>query len=143
MSADERFMRKALELAARGEGETEPNPMVGCVIVRGGRIEGVGWHRRAGGPHAEVVALARAGSRARGGTLYVNLEPCSHHGRTPPCAPLVAAAGISRVVAAMRDPNPRVRGRGLAGLRAAGVAVEAGLLAAEAVRLNQRFVVAA
>jgi diaminohydroxyphosphoribosylaminopyrimidine deaminase/5-amino-6-(5-phosphoribosylamino)uracil reductase len=143
MTADERFMRRALLLAARGEGETDPNPMVGCVVVRAGRIVGEGWHRRAGGPHAEVVALARAGRRARGATMYVNLEPCSHQGRTPPCAPQVARAGIARVAVAMRDPNPRVRGRGLTQLRAAGLAVETGLLAAEALRLNRRFVVAA
>jgi diaminohydroxyphosphoribosylaminopyrimidine deaminase / 5-amino-6-(5-phosphoribosylamino)uracil reductase len=143
MSLDLRYMRRALELAARGEGETEPNPMVGCVVVRSGRVEGEGWHRRAGGPHAEVVALARAGRRARGATLYVSLEPCSHRGRTPPCAPQVAAAGIARVVVAMRDPNPRVRGRGLAQLRAAGIDVETGVLAAEALRLNHRFVMAA
>lgn len=143
MTADERFMRRALELAARGEGETEPNPMVGCVIVRAGRVVGQGWHRRAGGPHAEVVALARAGKRARGATMYVSLEPCSHHGRTPPCAPQVVAAGIARVVAATEDPNPRVRGRGLARLRAAGLRVETGMLSARALRLNERFVVAA
>jgi len=142
MTADERFMRRALALAARGQGETNPNPMVGSVVVRNRRIVGEGWHRRAGGPHAEVVALAAAGPRARGGTLYVSLEPCSHQGRTSPCAPQVAAAGIARVVAAMGDPNPRVGGRGFAQLRAAGVAVDVGLLGAEARRLNERFVVA-
>jgi diaminohydroxyphosphoribosylaminopyrimidine deaminase/5-amino-6-(5-phosphoribosylamino)uracil reductase len=143
MTADERFMRRALALAARAEGETNPNPMVGCVVVRYRRSVGEGWHRRAGGPHAEVVALAAAGPRARGATLYVSLEPCSHQGRTSPCAPQVAAAGIARVVAAMRDPNPRVAGQGFEDLRAAGVAVEVGLLGAEARRLNERFVVAA
>jgi diaminohydroxyphosphoribosylaminopyrimidine deaminase/5-amino-6-(5-phosphoribosylamino)uracil reductase len=143
MTADERFMRRALDLARRGEGETEPNPMVGCVIVKAGRVEGEGGHRGAGGPHAEVVALARAGRRARGATMYVNLEPCSHSGRTPPCAPQVAAAGIARVVVAMRDPNPRVHGRGLAELHAAGLRLETGMLEPEALRLNRRFVVAA
>jgi diaminohydroxyphosphoribosylaminopyrimidine deaminase/5-amino-6-(5-phosphoribosylamino)uracil reductase len=136
-------MKRALVLAARGAGETNPNPLVGCVVVRAGRVVGEGWHERAGGPHAEVVALRRAGARARGATLYVNLEPCSHSGkRTPPCAPLLVAAGLRRVVAAMRDPNPAVNGRGLAQLRRAGVAVEAGLFEAEARRLNERFVVA-
>jgi diaminohydroxyphosphoribosylaminopyrimidine deaminase / 5-amino-6-(5-phosphoribosylamino)uracil reductase len=136
-------MRRALRLAERGEGETNPNPMVGCVVVRRGRVVGEGYHRRAGGPHAEVLALARAGSRARGATLYVTLEPCSHSGRTPPCAPRVAGAGVSRVVAAMRDPDPRVSGRGLASLRRAGVEVVAGVLEGEARALNERFVGAA
>src|SRR6185503_18724853 len=121
-------MARALDLAARGEGETNPNPMVGCVVVRGGRVVGEGYHRRAGGPHAEVHALRQAGERARGATLYVTLEPCSVKGRTPPCAPDVAASGVRRVVAAMRDPNPRVDGRGLALLRRSGVQVEVGLL---------------
>jgi len=141
---DERWMRRALELAERGEGETNPNPMVGCVIVRGGRVVGEGYHRRAGGPHAEVEALARAGTRARGATLYVNLEPCSHlEKRTPPCVPQLVAAGVARVVAAMRDPNPAVQGRGLAALRRAGLEVSQGVLAAEARRLNERYVIAA
>jgi diaminohydroxyphosphoribosylaminopyrimidine deaminase/5-amino-6-(5-phosphoribosylamino)uracil reductase len=136
---DERAMRRALALAARGLGETSPNPAVGCVVVRGGRVVGEGFHARAGGPHAEVVALRQAGARARGGTLYVTLEPCAHQGRTPPCAPLVRDAGVRRVVAALRDPNPLVAGRGLALLRRAGVAVETGILAGEAARLNERF----
>ncbi len=140
---DERFMRRALLLARRGEGETNPNPMVGCVVVRGGRILGEGFHARAGGPHAEIVALGRARGRARGATLYVTLEPCAHLGQTGPCAPRLAEAGVRRVVAAMRDPNPRVSGRGLALLRGRGVQVEVGLLEDEARRLNERFVVAA
>jgi diaminohydroxyphosphoribosylaminopyrimidine deaminase/5-amino-6-(5-phosphoribosylamino)uracil reductase len=140
--SDERFMRRALVLAARGLGETNPNPLVGCVVVRGGRVLGEGFHARAGGPHAEVLALRRAGAAARGATLYVTLEPCAHQGRTPPCAPLVGDAGISRVVAAARDPFPAVRGRGLALLRRAGVAVDTGVLAAEAARLNERFLTA-
>jgi diaminohydroxyphosphoribosylaminopyrimidine deaminase/5-amino-6-(5-phosphoribosylamino)uracil reductase len=116
---------------------------VGCVIARSGRVVGEGFHRRAGEPHAEVLALARAGARARGATLYVNLEPCSHHGRTPPCAPAVVAAGVSRVVVGARDPDPRVRGRGLALLRRAGVEIESGVLAAEARLLNERHLTAA
>ncbi len=138
-STDERFMRRALGQAARGLGDTNPNPLVGCVVVGGGRVVGDGFHERAGGPHAEVTALGRAGRRARGSTLYVNLEPCAHHGRTPPCAPLVVAAGVRRVVAALRDPNPLVAGRGLALLRRSGVAVTTGVLANEAARLNARF----
>ena len=136
---DEALMRRALELAARGLGETSPNPVVGCVVARGGRVVGEGLHARAGGPHAEVAALRQAGPRARGATLYVTLEPCAHQGRTPPCAPLVRDAGVARVVAALRDPNPLVAGRGLSLLRRSGVAVETGLLAAEAARLNERF----
>jgi diaminohydroxyphosphoribosylaminopyrimidine deaminase/5-amino-6-(5-phosphoribosylamino)uracil reductase len=136
-------MRRALSLAARGLGETNPNPVVGCVIVKSGKVVGEAHHRRAGGPHAEVAALARAGGSAPGATLYVNLEPCAHRGRTPPCAPAVAGAGIRRVVAALRDPDPRVDGRGLALLRRAGVEVTTGVLEAEAAALNERFVVAA
>jgi diaminohydroxyphosphoribosylaminopyrimidine deaminase/5-amino-6-(5-phosphoribosylamino)uracil reductase len=136
---DERWMRRALALAARGLGETNPNPVVGCVIVRDGGVVGEGWHARAGGPHAEVVALERAGPGARGATLYVNLEPCAHFGRTPPCAPRVAASGVARVVAAGGDPNPRVRGRGFALLRGGGVSVENGVLGTEAALLNERF----
>jgi diaminohydroxyphosphoribosylaminopyrimidine deaminase/5-amino-6-(5-phosphoribosylamino)uracil reductase len=136
-------MRRALALAARGAGETNPNPMVGCVIVKRGRIVGEDFHRRAGEPHAEVLALERAGSAARGATLYVTLEPCAHHGRTPPCAPHVAARGVRRVVAAMRDPNPLVSGRGFALLRKAGIAVTEGVLEGQALLLNERFVRAA
>ncbi len=136
-------MSRSLTLARRGEGETNPNPMVGCVVVRGGRVVAEAFHARAGGPHAEALALARAGERARGATLYVTLEPCSHQGRTSPCAPRVAQAGVRRVVAAMRDPNPIVGGRGLALLRRRGVRVEVGLLEGEARRLNERFIAAA
>lgn len=143
MTGDERWMRRALELAARGTGETNPNPLVGCVVVRGGRVMGEGFHARAGEPHAEVHALERAGARARGATLYVNLEPCAHRGRTPPCAPRLVEAGVRRVVVGHPDPNPLVKGRGLRLLRRAGLRVETGLLRGEALRLNRRFVVAA
>jgi diaminohydroxyphosphoribosylaminopyrimidine deaminase/5-amino-6-(5-phosphoribosylamino)uracil reductase len=129
---DERFMRRALELAERGRGRTAPNPVVGAVIVRGGRVVGEGWHRALGEHHAEVEALARAGDAARGATLYVTLEPCVHWGRTPPCVDALLAAGVARCVVAQRDPDPRVNGRGLRRLRAAGVRVELGRLAAEA-----------
>ena len=132
-------MRRALALAARGLGETNPNPAVGCVVARGARVVGEGFHARAGGPHAEVGALREAGPRALGATLYVTLEPCAHRGRTPPCAPLVRDSGVARVVAALRDPSPPVAGRGLALLRRAGIAVETGLLAGEAARLDERF----
>jgi diaminohydroxyphosphoribosylaminopyrimidine deaminase/5-amino-6-(5-phosphoribosylamino)uracil reductase len=131
-SADAAFMRRALRLAERGRGRTAPNPVVGAVVVRGGRVVGEGWHHAVGRDHAEVEALARAGRRARGATLYVTLEPCAHWGRTPPCADALIAAGIRRCVIANRDPHPHVDGRGLRRLRAAGIVVETGLLAAEA-----------
>jgi diaminohydroxyphosphoribosylaminopyrimidine deaminase/5-amino-6-(5-phosphoribosylamino)uracil reductase len=137
---DARWMARALALAARGLGETNPNPMVGAVVVRGDRVVGEGFHARAGSAHAEVIALQRAGLLARGATLYVTLEPCSHAGRTPPCAPLVAASGVRRVVVAQRDPNPLVSGRGLALLRRSGLRVEVGEGRVEAERLNRRFV---
>jgi len=141
-SADRHFMRRAQELAARGVGATNPNPAVVCVIVRDGRVVGEGWHRRAGGPHAEAEALALAGASARGGTAYVTLEPCSAHPkRTPPCSPALVAAGIRRVVVALRDPNPLVRGRGIALLRRHGIEVVVGLLAEETSRMNEAFVV--
>src|SRR5262249_54049823 len=119
-------MRHALALAERGRGHVEPNPLVGAVVVRDGVIVGEGWHQRYGGPHAEVHALAAAGGAARGATLYVTLEPCCHHGKTPPCTDAVLRAGIARVVAAMEDPFPQVAGKGAAILRAAGVTVEVG-----------------
>jgi diaminohydroxyphosphoribosylaminopyrimidine deaminase / 5-amino-6-(5-phosphoribosylamino)uracil reductase len=132
--SDVTFMRRALELAERGRGLTSPNPMVGAVVVRDGHVVGEGAHLRAGGPHAEIEALAAAGDATRGATLYVTLEPCAHHGRTPPCAPAVARAGIVRVVAALRDPNPLVAGGGADLLRGAGVAVQLGVLGDEAER---------
>ena len=140
--ADERFMRRAIELAERARGLTSPNPMVGAVIVRDGTVVGEGFHTAAGAPHAEMEALATAGSRARGATLYVTLEPCAHQGRTPPCAPAVVAAGIVRVVFAVTDPNPVVDGRGRAVLEAAGVAVTSGVLEADAARQNRVFLTA-
>ncbi len=140
-SADDfQFMARALRLAERGLYTTTPNPRVGCVIVKGGRIVGEGWHERAGGPHAEVVALTAAGSNTRGTTVYVSLEPCSHHGRTPPCADALIAANVARVVASMQDPNPQVAGGGLRRLREAGIAAEAGILETEARELNIGFV---
>jgi diaminohydroxyphosphoribosylaminopyrimidine deaminase/5-amino-6-(5-phosphoribosylamino)uracil reductase len=129
-------MRRALELARKGEGFVEPNPMVGCVIAHGAEIIGEGWHRRFGGPHAEIEALQLAGARARGATLYVTLEPCCHQGKTPPCSRAVIASGVARVVVAQRDPFPRVAGGGLTELRAAGIDVEVGLLEHEARQLN-------
>ncbi len=134
--ADTAYVRQALRLAARGLGYTHPNPMVGALVVRDGKVVGAGWHRRLGGPHAEVYALRQAGARARGATLYVTLEPCAHQGRTPPCVPAVVAAGVSRVVAAVRDPHPKVRGAGLRALRAAGVEVRVGVAEDEARTLN-------
>ena len=137
---DREFLRLALALAAKGEGFVEPNPMVGCVIVKGGRIVGTGYHRHFGGPHAERVALRRAGSLARGSCAYVTLEPCNHFGKTPPCAEALVRAGVTRVVVAIRDPNPMVAGRGIRRLRAAGVRVDLGLLRAEAMALAAPFV---
>ncbi|ADU68241.1 bifunctional diaminohydroxyphosphoribosylaminopyrimidine deaminase/5-amino-6-(5-phosphoribosylamino)uracil reductase RibD [Pantoea sp. At-9b] len=136
---DERYMARALELARRGCFTTTPNPNVGCVIVRDGEIVGEGWHHRAGEPHAEVHALRMAGEKARGATAYVTLEPCSHHGRTPPCCDALIAAGVSRVVAAMQDPNPQVAGRGLYRLQQAGIAVSHGLMMNAAEAINRGF----
>lgn len=136
---DARHMARALELARKGVYSTHPNPRVGCVVVRDGETVGEGWHVQAGGPHAEVHALRQAGDRARGATAYVTLEPCSHHGRTPPCADALVAAGVARVVVAMQDPNPQVAGQGLERLRQAGIAVTCPLLATEARALNPGF----
>lgn len=136
---DVRWMQRALRLAARGRGATSPNPMVGAVILKGPRVAGEGCHRRAGGPHAEIFALRRAGRAARGATMYVTLEPCCHHGRTPPCTDAIIAAGLARVVVACPDPNPRVNGRGLRQLRRAGIEVKLGVLREEAQRLNRAY----
>ena len=139
-AADHAFMAQALRLAERGLFSTSPNPRVGCVLVKNGVVVGEGWHERAGEAHAEVHALAAAGAAACGATAYVTLEPCSHHGRTPPCADALIAAGVARVVAAMADPNPQVAGRGLEKLRAAGVDTACGLMEAQARELNIGFV---
>lgn len=139
-AADHAAMARALQLAARGLDTTSPNPRVGCVIVRDGTTVGEGWHARAGEAHAEVHALRQAGAAARGATAYVTLEPCSHFGRTPPCADALIEAGVARVIAAMEDPNPLVAGRGLARLRASGIAAAHGLLAEAAQELNIGFV---
>jgi diaminohydroxyphosphoribosylaminopyrimidine deaminase/5-amino-6-(5-phosphoribosylamino)uracil reductase len=136
---DAAYMARALELARKGVYSTHPNPRVGCVIVRDGEVVGEGWHVRAGEPHAEVHALRQAGDKAKGATAYVTLEPCSHHGRTPPCADALVNAGVARVVAAMQDPNPDVAGRGLLRLMSAGIAVQSGVLEGEARAINKGF----
>jgi diaminohydroxyphosphoribosylaminopyrimidine deaminase/5-amino-6-(5-phosphoribosylamino)uracil reductase len=136
---DHVHMARALKLAARGMFTSQPNPRVGCVLAHGEHVVGEGWHERAGEPHAEVHALRQAGAAARGATAYVTLEPCAHHGRTPPCVEALIAAGVARVVVACGDPNPKVAGRGLARLREAGVVVEQGLLRAPARELNRGF----
>lgn len=139
-AADHEFMARALRLAELGLNSTTPNPRVGCVIVKDGQVIGEGWHERAGEPHAEVHAIQAAGTLTRGATAYVTLEPCSHYGRTPPCSDALISAGVSRVVAAMQDPNPQVGGKGLARLRAAGIVAECGLLENDAQELNIGFV---
>lgn len=136
---DAHYMARALELARKGRYSTHPNPRVGCVIVRDGQVVGEGWHVRAGEPHAEVHALRAAGELVRGATAYVTLEPCSHHGRTPPCADALVNAGVARVVAAMQDPNPEVAGRGLQRLAQAGIDTHSGVLEAEARAINKGF----
>lgn len=138
-SIDHAMMARALRLAERGAYTTRPNPMVGCVIAHGGQVIGEGWHRRAGEAHAEVLALKAAGDRARGSTAYVTLEPCAHHGRTPPCVDALIAAGVGRVVAALRDPFPQVAGNGFQRLREAGIVVESGLMEELAGELNRGF----
>src|SRR3954470_17569145 len=136
---DEAAMRRALELAQRGLYTTQPNPRVGAVLARDEEIVGEGWHERAGEPHAEPIAIREAGERARGATAYVTLEPCNHHGRTPPCVDVLLAAGVRRVVYAIADPNPKVNGGGAKRLKDAGLVVQSGLLAAEAEGLNAGF----
>jgi len=138
----ERHMRQALRLAEKGRGRTHPNPCVGAVVVRNGRVVGRGFHGRAGAPHAEIMALREAGRRARGATLYCTLEPCAHQGRTGPCTEAIIGAGVRRVFVGMRDPNPLVRGRGLRRLRRAGIAVRAGLFEEEAAALNAAYIFA-
>lgn len=138
---DEQYMRMAFSLAKRGLGAVSPNPMVGAVLVNGSGIVGKGYHRKAGHPHAEVEAAADAGERARGATLFVNLEPCVHHGRTPPCTDKIIAAGIKKVVIAMLDPNPLVNGKGVEMLRKAGIEVKVGVLEEEARSINEAFIV--
>ena len=136
---DEDYMRMALDIAKYGVGQTSPNPMVGAVVVKNGHIVGTGWHRAAGTPHAEIHALNMAGDAARGATIYVNLEPCAHYGRTGPCVEAIKQAGIARVVAALSDPNPKVKGKGGKFLREAGIIYEVGCLATEAANLNEVF----
>lgn len=134
------WMTQAIELAKQGLFSTRPNPAVGCVIVKGDQLIAEGWHVKAGQPHAEVAALTSAGNQAQGSTVYVTLEPCSHFGKTPPCADALVAAGVKQVVVAMQDPNPLVAGQGLARLQAAGVAVQVGIEAEQAAKLNQGFI---
>jgi diaminohydroxyphosphoribosylaminopyrimidine deaminase/5-amino-6-(5-phosphoribosylamino)uracil reductase len=138
--ADARYMARALQLARRGLYTTDPNPRVGCVIVKDGKIIGEGWHQRAGEPHAEIHALQQAGAQSQSAGVYLTLEPCCHQGRTPPCTDALIRAGVKRVVAAMRDPNPRVGGKGLEALLQSGITVTAGLMEAEAEALNPGFV---
>ena len=139
MNLDEKYMRLALQLAKRGKGKTSPNPMVGALVVRGKTIVGRGYHHRAGEAHAEILALREAGSSAQGATLYLNLEPCDHYGKTPPCSRAILKAGIKRVVAGMKDPNPLVAGRGFRRLRKAGIRVDVGILEKECQELNAPF----
>jgi diaminohydroxyphosphoribosylaminopyrimidine deaminase/5-amino-6-(5-phosphoribosylamino)uracil reductase len=136
---DEQWMRRVLRLAEKGRGRTSPNPMVGAVLVKRGKVVGEGYHVRAGADHAEVVALRQAGEKARGATLYLNLEPCTHYGKTPPCAPAVIESKVKRVVIGMKDPNPLVGGRGLESLKRAGIVAEVGVLEKECRQLNEVF----
>lgn len=137
---DTEYMQRALRLAERGLYTADPNPRVGCVIVKDNRIVGEGWHQRAGEPHAEILALQQAGAQAAGATVYVTLEPCSHHGKTPPCADALVSAGVSRVIAAMQDPNPEVAGSGFERLREHGIDVDSGLLEQAARSINPGFI---
>ncbi len=139
-AADSRFMARALQLAWRGRYTAHPNPRVGCVLVKKGKIVGEGWHRKTGEAHAETNALAEAGKSAKGATVYVTLEPCSHHGKTPPCSDALIAAGVADMVVAMQDPFPKVAGSGVQALQKAGIAVRCGLMATEAEKLNEGFI---
>jgi diaminohydroxyphosphoribosylaminopyrimidine deaminase/5-amino-6-(5-phosphoribosylamino)uracil reductase len=136
---DEQWMKRALHLAEAGRGKTSPNPVVGAVLVKRGKVVGEGYHARVGEAHAEIVALRQAGEKARGAVLYLNLEPCAHYGRTPPCAPQVVKAGVKRVVIGMEDPNPVVNGKGTEALRKSGIAVKVGVLEKDCQRLNEAF----
>lgn len=139
-SEDEKYIKIALKLAGKAKGMTSPNPCVGALVVKDGRIVGMGYHRFAGGQHAEIYALRQAGKRASGATLYVSLEPCSHYGRTPPCTDSIISAGIKRIVAAIKDPNPKNNGKGLRMLRRNGIKTDVGILETEARRLNEDFI---
>ena len=134
------FMLRAIELARKSEGETYPNPLVGAVVVKCGKPVGEGYHRKAGMPHAEIIALKKAGEAARGAELYVNLEPCAHYGKTPPCANAIKKSGVKRVYAAMKDPNPLVKGKGLELLRKNGIEVKVGIARQRARELNKEYV---
>ncbi|HEX2259386.1 MAG TPA: bifunctional diaminohydroxyphosphoribosylaminopyrimidine deaminase/5-amino-6-(5-phosphoribosylamino)uracil reductase RibD [Actinomycetota bacterium] len=141
VTEDQRWMKMALRRAARGEGKTSPNPMVGAVVVKDGHMAGSGWHHSPGSPHAEVLALIEAGDQANGSTMFVTLEPCAHQGRTPPCVDSIIRAGVARVVACTTDPDPRVAGQGMQALEAAGIDTDLGLMSHEALRLNQAYFV--
>ena len=134
---DEKFIQLALQLAEKGRGTTSPNPMVGAVVVKGNRILAQGYHQKFGGPHAEAVAIHAGGDKAKSATLYVNLEPCCHYGKTPPCTDLIIRSGIKRVVCSTIDPNPQVNGKGIERLRKAGIDISVGILEPEAKRLNE------
>ena len=140
ISRDVRWMRKCIRLAERGHGTVAPNPLVGCVIVKNDDLVGEGWHDRYGGPHAEAVALAQAGNKALGATLYVSLEPCSHYGKTPPCTDAIMKAGIARVVVGMRDPHPEVRGGGIEILEENGISCSVGIDEGMCEQLNNQYV---
>jgi diaminohydroxyphosphoribosylaminopyrimidine deaminase/5-amino-6-(5-phosphoribosylamino)uracil reductase len=137
---DTKFMKEALALAVKSEGLTSPNPLVGAVIVKGNKIIGKGYHKKAGSPHAEIVAIKSARGKTNGSTLYINLEPCTHYGRTPPCAPEIIKAGIKRVVIAMPDPNPLVNGKGIKKLKSEGIDVQVGILEQDAGKLNETYI---
>ncbi len=135
-----KFMLHAIELAKKGTGKTFPNPIVGAVIVKGNKLVGAGFHKKAGGPHAEIIALKKAKQKAHGATLYVTLEPCCHYGKTPPCVDSIIKSGIKKVYLAMRDPNPLVRGRGIAILRKNGIKVESGICGTIAKKINSSYI---